>query len=674
MIWRRAGKILPAIIFFCRVLMPLSPQEAVEHSEEFFDDEFLFMEDSTGITVTASPETTQQMKVVTKEEIDRTHAPDLATLLQETLGLGFTSYGPYGNQTGINMRGFDSERIAFLIDGVPANSPMSGDFELSMIDLNVVERIEVIYGGSDSKYNVTGALGGVINIITIKKQEPGMRIRGSLSNSAALPGKYYKPNVGHQDPQWQDLIDTQNLSLSLGFGAEKYSWSGGLFANRVGNHFLYEDGYERTLRREGNEVWDAGVSLSFVRDLPDYVKLIAGGDLYYGDKNIPISGISDIAEKQRDFSTRQNLMLDMPRAFRDDLSAEASLTHVWQTLDYGRASRDDQHIITAINRWGWYPLSMLTLRMGGDYRYSYLDSTDMGLHDRHDGGVYLTAEYQPAAQFLFIPSVKMVLTGGGAEPVVPVPKLGFLWHTTDSLTIKNNYFRSFKIPDLEDLYWTEGGMYGNPNLKPEDGWGADLGAAYGIHERITIEGVFSTQWTVDSIHWYPFGETWKPTNVGEAIFFGFDSKLRFDIPFSLGPFEKIGLSLSYQYLLSYLLSYGYTYSSDKRVPYMPLHTAGLSVDVPWKAGARQQGGSLILSGHYEGLRYADTTNLAKLKPHFLLNASFNQNIGKNFSAFLILRNILNQSYESFDDYPMPGLTVTAGIRANFEGIGQGADK
>jgi vitamin B12 transporter len=639
--------------------------------EDFLDDEILLMEEDEGITVTASPETTQQMKVVSKEEIENAHAPDLATLLQETLDLGITRYGPYGNQTDINLRGFDAERIAFLIDGVPANSIMSSEFDLSMIDLNSVERIEVIYGGSDSKYNVTGALGGVINIITVKKQEPGLRVSGSLSNTAALPGEYYKPGAGDQDPQWQDLVDAQNVAFSLGMGTEKTSWSAGLFANRAGNHFLFEDYYGRTLRRESNEVLDAGASLSFVRELPDYTKLIASGDIYYGDKNIPTSGLSSRAENQKDFSTRQNLMLDMPRAFRDDLSTEASLTHAWHNMDYGRASSHGQHTVTAINRWGWYPRDWITFRIGGDYRFSYLDSTDIGRHNRHDGGLYLTAEYQPVKEFLVIPSVKTVFSGGGT--VVPIPKLGFVWSPSDSLTIKNNYFRSFKLPDFEDLYWVGGGMYGNPDLKPEDGWGADLGAVYTLNDKVTIEAAGFTQWTADSIHWYSSSGTWRPENVGEAVFFGLDSRLSFDIPVSLGPFEKIGVSLSYQFLLSYLLSYGYNYDSDKRIPYMPLHAAGGSLTVPWKAEDREHKGSLVISGHYDGLRYADTANITKLKPYFLLNANFNQAINKNLSAFLIFRNILNQSYESFNDYYMPGLTVTLGMRLNFEGLGQKTD-
>jgi vitamin B12 transporter len=137
-----------------------------EAEEDYFD----FGEDE-GITVTKTPDTTVQEKVVTKEEINRIAAPDLPTLLEEALDINITRYGAYGNASDINMRGFSTERIAILVDGVPVNSAMSGGFDFNTVDMNNIERIEVIYGGSDSKYNVTGALGGVININTIKKGE-----------------------------------------------------------------------------------------------------------------------------------------------------------------------------------------------------------------------------------------------------------------------------------------------------------------------------------------------------------------------------------------------------------------------------------------------------------------------------------------------------------------------
>jgi vitamin B12 transporter len=635
------------------------------------EEEYIPME-AEGLTVVASPETTQQIRVISREEIAAAGAPDLGVLLQETMNLGTVRYGPYGNQTDISLRGFDSERIAFLINGVPANSPLSGDFDLSMIGLDSVDRIEVIQGGSDSKYNVTGALGGVINIITVREEERGFRAGASLSNTAALPGEYYKPGEGNQGARWEDLGDAQNITLSLGFGGEKHSWSAGLFANRAGNHFLYRDYYGRTLRREGNEVWDLGASLSLVRSLGEKASLIAGGDLYYGDKNIPLSGISVRAAAQRDFSTRQNLMLDMP-ALREDLAAEASLSHSWQSLNYGSASRHGINSVTAINRWTWQPPRGPVLSLGWDYRYNLVDSTDTGRRDRHDGGLYLSAEYQPLGEILIIPSVKAVFGGSAAAAVTAVPKLGFLWTPAPSFSLKNNYFRSFKLPDFEDLYWSGGGMGGNPDLKPEDGWGLDLGASWKPAEGISLEGTFFTQWTLDSIHWYASGRNWRPENVGKAVFFGLDIGPGFEIPLGgkAGPFEKILLSFSYRPLLSYLLSYGFDYSSDKRIPYMPIHSGGFSVTVPWRAGPSRgpeswrPAGSLRVFGHYQGLRYADTANLSKLRPYFLLNAGLTQEIGPRLSAFLTLRNLLNQSYESFNDYYMPGFTATLGLRMNF---------
>jgi outer membrane cobalamin receptor len=38
----------------------------------------------------------------------------------------------------------------------------------------------------------------------------------------------------------------------------------------------------------------------------------------------------------------------------------------------------------------------------------------------------------------------------------------------------------------------------------------------------------------------------------------------------------------------------------------------------------------------------------------------------SLTAFGVVRNALNSSYESFNGYPMPGITVTLGLRVKFE--------
>jgi vitamin B12 transporter len=661
----RAGRILSALLFFLLPLSPLFPQDVSE------DDNYAFSDD-TGITVTGTAQTSQQMAVIEKADIERRAAADIAALLQDILDINVTRYGAYGNQAGISLRGFDSKRLAFLVDGVPVNSSVDGKFDIEQIDLNSIERIEVIYGGSDSKYNVSGALGGVINIITVKKQKSGLRLGGSLSNTSVMPGEYTDRGGQKQSPHWEDLLDTQNYALSAAYGNDMFSVTANAFANSAANHFIFRDYVQKFRRKDNNEVWDAGGAASLVWELPGLSKLIASSNFYYGDKNIPSSGFSGNAGNQLDFSSRQNFMLDTPRAFRDDLVAETSIAWHFNRRNYispaGAESRHDQHSITAINRWNWYLGGNLTLRSGVDYRYIFLDSTEIDIRSRHDGGIYLTAEYKPVQRFFVIPSVKAVFTSEGGTPFTAVPKLGFVWNPNDFLTLKNNYFRSFKFPDFEELYWIGGGAaagsVGNPGLRPEDGWGADLGIALNIKESVKLENVFFAQWTEDSIHWYSKnGGIWRPENSGKAVFFGIDNKLSFTIPFNKGlKVKKIVTSLSYQYLLSYLLSYGYTFASGKHIPYSPEHTLGGSLDIDWETG------SLVISGHYESLRYHDTANLTALKPHFLLNAAVNQKFGKNLAAFGVLRNILNESYQSFYDYPMPGITLTVGIKVNYDSM------
>jgi vitamin B12 transporter len=49
-----------------------------------------------------------------------------------------------------------------------------------------------------------------------------------------------------------------------------------------------------------------------------------------------------------------------------------------------------------------------------------------------------------------------------------------------------------------------------------------------------------------------------------------------------------------------------------------------------------------------------------------MNITVNQKLGGNFTVFAAGRNILNTSYESFDGYPMPGFTLTLGLKMNFD--------
>jgi vitamin B12 transporter len=659
----RASPALAALL----LLLPLAPLPAQDSSDGGgeFDGAPLLVEEE-GLTVVGTAETTQQITVLSREEIEKAPAPDIPALLEQTLGLGTTRYGPYGNMADVNIRGFDTERVAVLVDGVPVNSARSGEFDFNRVDLNSIERIEVVSGGSDTKYNVSGALGGVINIVTVKKQQPGWALGGRAANTAALPGRYNEQYGGVGGPRWQDLADAQTLSLSAAYGGGAYSFKANLFGSRAGNHFLYRDEYGYARRKEGNEVWDGGASASFLREL-GLSTLILSGDVYYGDKHIPASGYTAEYAKQRDFSARQNVMLDMPRAFRDDLSAEFSLGHQGEILRYDpglNPSRHNEHDLTAVNRWAWYPSGQFTLRFGGDYRFIHLDSTSDGLRRGHRGGLYLTSEYGPAKNLLLSASVK---GAGDGAAFIPVPKLGLAWAVTGGFTVKNNYFRSFKFPDFDDLYWIQTGFRGNPDLKPEDGWGADLSAEWRRGVFRFTSSLYG-EWTKDSIHWNNASGSWRPENISQGAFLGWDNALRITLPVAPGFLGKPVLSLSWRFLESRLLDGGGFaggFAGGARIPYMPRHVLGFQADLPWNSGDPGREGSLSVSGRYEGRRFADTGNLIALDPHFLLHITVNQRLNGKLSLFGSIRNALNTQYVSFAGYPMPGLTCTLGLRMDF---------
>jgi vitamin B12 transporter len=659
--WLLKGLIFWVLLFPAR--FPLYPQEGAGDGAEWEDsgpdaddDYWDFGETGQNLTVTGKRDTPVQEKIISREEIERIAAPDIPTLLEEALDMPITRHGAYGNSTDVNMRGFNTERIAILIDGVPVNSAMSGEFDFNTLNMNNIERIEVIYGGSDSKFNVSGALGGVINIVTIKKRAPGLHFGFGVQNISYMPGGYSEWDSTSMPPQWQDLADTQKLDFSLSHGSENFSFGLNLFGNRAENHYLFIDSFLYRLRRKQfNEIWDVGGGTIFTWNLPNLAKLIANADLYYSDKNIPANGFASVLGKQHDLNLRDSLVFEAPVFLREDLSAEATISHNFGRLTYEK-SRHDQQSFSLINRWAWYPHKKLVFRAGWDYRYIFLDSTEVGVQDRHDGGAYLTIEGSPVSSLTVIPSLKMVSNG---KDTVPVPKLGFLWKPVPFLDVKNNWFRSFKFPDFMDLYWSGFGFQGNEALRPEDGWGADLGADFRFRDLFSAESSVFAQYTLDSIHWHrAVGGYWEPENIGEAALFGADLRLKSAFPVSWGPIIKISPAASYQYLLTYLLSYGWSWEHEQRIPYQPMHTIGVSLDTAWATG------SVLFSAHYESTRYYSISNLIELDPYLLLTVNVNQQIGKYFKVFTVFRNLLNQSYESYNRYPMPGFSLTLGMRFN----------
>ncbi|HOZ15738.1 MAG TPA: TonB-dependent receptor [Tenuifilaceae bacterium] len=103
------------------------------------------------------------LAVVESQSIQKQSAITLSNVLANEPGIAMGSDGVWA--TNINIRGLSENRLVTLIDGNRVETATDLTASLSMVDVNDIDRIEVVKGAQSSLYG-TGAMGGIVNIFT----------------------------------------------------------------------------------------------------------------------------------------------------------------------------------------------------------------------------------------------------------------------------------------------------------------------------------------------------------------------------------------------------------------------------------------------------------------------------------------------------------------------------
>jgi len=122
------------------------------------------------------------VSVISKEEIVRSNAGDVSELLAGHAGIEFARNGGIGAPISIYMRGSGSTQTMVLVDGIPFSSQdaTGGSSPIYMIPLNQIDRVEIMRGNAAAIYG-SGAMGGVINLITTSKDVKGFNPSASIT-------------------------------------------------------------------------------------------------------------------------------------------------------------------------------------------------------------------------------------------------------------------------------------------------------------------------------------------------------------------------------------------------------------------------------------------------------------------------------------------------------------
>lgn len=109
-----------------------------------------------------------EVKVISRNDIERQAGNNLADILNTSLNLNITPNTATG-KSGVSLFGLDSQYFKVLVDNVPIinEEGVGNNTDLTLINLDDVERIEIVEGAMGVQYGAN-AVSGIINVITKK--------------------------------------------------------------------------------------------------------------------------------------------------------------------------------------------------------------------------------------------------------------------------------------------------------------------------------------------------------------------------------------------------------------------------------------------------------------------------------------------------------------------------
>ena len=105
---------------------------------------------------------TASATVITTEQIEGKQASSVTELLRNLPGVHIDQAGGRGSVSSVYLRGGDPNHTIVLIDGVRVNDPTNsrgGSFDFSTLNVDSIERIEIVRGPLSSVYGSDAMMG-----------------------------------------------------------------------------------------------------------------------------------------------------------------------------------------------------------------------------------------------------------------------------------------------------------------------------------------------------------------------------------------------------------------------------------------------------------------------------------------------------------------------------------
>jgi outer membrane receptor for ferrienterochelin and colicins len=415
------------------------------------------------------------ISIVTADEIKKYGYRTFSQILSSLRGFYNTSDRAYGyaGARGFGLPSDFNSRLLLLIDGHRYNDNITDAFDISglfPVDLDVIERVEVVRGPSSSLYG-TNAVFGVINVITKRgRDQHGANIKSSYGTN-----------------------DTYQTSASYGkrFDNGLEAFVTGTFYDSQGYNKLFYKEFESPATNNG---------LSIGNDGEQSKKLMAKatfGDfslqaLYVNrEKDIPTASFQTLFNSHQQKFTDQSTFVELKydHTFENQLSILSRISYNNNRfLGVGAFGLNTPTPSSFVNNnlfygeW-WRAEFEASKLMWKDHRITlggqYQDNFRQDLANYDIFGTNLSSKVQTYYGALFVQddysiTDKLSLNAGVRYDYYSIfgstinPRFGLIYNPWKNTNLKLLYGQAFRAPNQFELnYSLPGSQIGNPTLKPE---------------------------------------------------------------------------------------------------------------------------------------------------------------------------------------------------------------
>ncbi|MHB9330067.1 TonB-dependent vitamin B12 receptor BtuB [Phytobacter ursingii] len=397
--------------------------------------------------------------VVTREDIQRWQSKDLNDVMRRLPGVDIAQYGGIGQSSSLFVRGTEARHVLVLIDGVPmARAGIGNAIDIGQIPVSLVQRIEYIRGPRSAVYG-SGAIGGVVNIITMSDDERAQINAGMGTNS-------YQNYDGAINQRFGDTMVT----------------AAGAYQTTKGFNVQPDSTYADDSDRDGyrNKLFWGGVQHKFNDSVSGFFR--GYGYSSNTDYDQGSGGYAGGGDESQNYTQSWDTGLN----YHSGIYSSQLIANYQHLKNYNYNAQDGRYAASAsldnmeqrYIQWGNnVEVGHGAVSGGVDWKQEKLQSSGTSstdIYKRDTTGLYLTGQQQID---------KVTLEASGRED----HDEQFGWHGTwqtaagwefvDDYRVTLSYGTGFLAPSLGQQFGAERfGIASNPNLKPEESkqWEAGL--------------------------------------------------------------------------------------------------------------------------------------------------------------------------------------------------------